>query len=355
MVIFWMFLFPIILMMLFHVVVKQAYEYTLDTISFHVVEHKKDEMFTLFLDELQKDGLFDISYTSYQEATNMLEEGKIYAIVEILADGTFQVSCKENGIEESMIVSMINMYEKQNAMIKQWMQEGKSYQEIIQWFHTKTLTLENTLSTSDQQIIYVLYFSAMTMACIYGGFYGIYSINDLQVNQSVRAKRLQIASMKKSYLMTIQILTNGIICILCNLLQVWIMIHVFQVYFQVNTIYVYMTTIVGSLLGVGIGMLIGIISNKKIDVKINILSIVTLFLCILSGMTSPDFKYQIHQNMPLLEYINPCALLADAYLRLSLYGIDFVYVKDIIGLIIFVFITYGITFYIVRRQSYANK
>lgn len=72
-------------------------------------------------------------------------------------------------------------------------------------------------------------------------------------------------------------------------------------------------------------------------------------------MTNPDFKYQIHQNMPLLEYINPCALLADAYLRLSLYGIDFVYVKDIIGLIIFVFITYGITFYIVRRQSYANK
>ena len=77
-----------------------------------------------------------------------------------------------------------------------------------------------------------------------------------------------------------------------------------------------------------------------------------MFFSVLSGMMGVTLKYIIDKNIPLLNMINPNNLITDGFYSLYYYDTLDRYVRDVIGLIIFVIICVVISFISLRREKY---
>ena len=154
-------------------------------------------------------------------------------------------------------------------------------------------------------------FSALAMACMYCGYFGIRSQQQLQANQSPLGMRLQCAPCPRHVVLIKELLCNNLICILLNVLQLAFMAGVLHISFGHSLYWVLGTTCLGSFAGNGLGLLIGSIASLRSEQKVTVLSCFVLLLSFLCGMMVPSVKYFVHVYAPFLEWINPCALLTE--------------------------------------------
>ena len=75
--------------------------------------------------------------------------------------------------------------------------------------------------------------------------------------------------------------------------------------------------------------------------------------CMMAGMTGVSLKHVIDTKLPLLNKINPAAMLTDGLY--SLYYNDFNrYLTNIFSLLLFVIVLVLISIYSLRRKKYDN-
>ncbi|MDU1878534.1 MAG: ABC transporter permease, partial [Finegoldia magna] len=76
---------------------------------------------------------------------------------------------------------------------------------------------------------------------------------------------------------------------------------------------------VSSLCGVTFGILIGVSNRKSLDTKIGIGIALTMLMSFLAGMMVPEIKVLIAENIPIINKINPVAVVTDAVYSLYYY------------------------------------
>jgi ABC-2 type transport system permease protein len=111
---------------------------------------------------------------------------------------------------------------------------------------------------------------------------------------------------------------------------------------------------VGSLSGLSLGLLIGTIIKKNENIKIGILIGITMLGCFLSGMMGITMKYIIDKNIPLINKLNPAAIITDGFYSLYYYNTLDRYWYNIISLLIISLILILISANSLRRQKYDN-
>ena len=111
---------------------------------------------------------------------------------------------------------------------------------------------------------------------------------------------------------------------------------------------------VGSLTGLSLGLLIGTIIKKNENIKIGILIGITMLGCFLSGMMGITMKYIIDKNIPLINKLNPAAIITDGFYSLYYYDTLDRYWYNIISLLIISLILILISANSLRRQKYDN-
>ena len=94
-------------------------------------------------------------------------------------------------------------------------------------------------------------------------------------------------------------------------------------------------SLVGSLSGLTLGVFVASKFKVSEGSKIGILISVIMLGSFLSGMMGITMKYVIDKNIPILNMINPAAMITDGFYALYYYGFESRYIFNILSLLIF--------------------
>lgn len=364
---FWSFAFPIVLGLLFNMAFKDI-EKNEAFSPFNIAiisndEFDNDPVYKEALSSMSEgdERIFEIDYVTDEEADSLLQDKKIVGYLKF-HDGVSLV-VNQNGINETILRFVVDEIENNKELISNLIQKrltvskDSNYEKVIDDVKNKVLneTIElNDRTQRNMSYTMIEYYTLIAMAALYGGTISMYITNKKLANMGSVGKRTSVASIKKSTLLSSSLLASYVIQIIELLLLFIFTIFVLHVDYGDYFGYVVLLALVGSLAGLSLGVLVATLINSNENTKIGILIAITMAGCFLSGMMGITMKYVIDTYVPIVNVLNPAALITDGFYVLYYYGVDHRLVFDICMLIILSIGMFIISIRGLRRKAYES-
>ena len=343
--IFWTFAFPIILGTLFYAAfsnIKTAEDY--EPIKIAVVKNEKNRIYPIYTEILKslsegEDRVFDTTYYDTKDTA-------MAKVHDNEASGAVVFETETDYPEFVVEKSSIDQTIAQNVMteIEQSMVAGRKFDNP---------KIENTYHT-DFEFTMIEYYSLLAMACLYGGMIATKALDKNLANMTASGKRIAVASVSKAKIVLGTLFTSYITQLIGLAILFSYMTLVLRIDFGANLPYIILFTMIGALMGLALGTFVSAVFKTKEDNKDGILTGFTMVGCFFAGMMGPQMKYLIDNSVPILNKVNPSAIITDGYYALSTYGPGERFFFDIISLLIFSAVLSFISIIILRRQKYDN-
>jgi ABC-2 type transport system permease protein len=322
--VFWTLIFPLILATMFHFAFDQLMgrQETFRPIRAAVVgsdAYRQNVAFRQALDALSGPGegqLIELTVTDDREARRLLEEGAISGVITV--DDPIGLTVSQSGIEQSILKSILDEYAHTYATITGILEEHPTdpaglLREIGQ---VRTYTQQISFSSAEPNTTLNFFYALIAMTCLYGGFWGLRNTTDMQADLSPQGARRSVAPTHKFGV----VLYDSAAALTINLAEVTVLLAylmlVLRVKFGNQVWYVLLTCLAGCIAGVSFGAFIGTFARKSEGVKTAILSASSMTMSFLAGMMMVNMKDIIARKAPILSYINPAALITDAFYSL---------------------------------------
>ncbi len=371
--IFWTFAFPIILGTLFNLAFSDIEnKETLDIIDIAIVnneEFKTDTYFTESFKVLSKkkepNQLFNIKYTNLSTAQSLLKEKKITGYL-LFENHEVKITVNDKGYNETILRFIVDELSSQKEMLEtlttkeitdsyksgnQNVNYEKIYQDTLNLINS-TIPKLNNISNSNLSYTMIEYYTLLAMACLYGALIAMFVTNKKIANMSSAGKRTSISPAHKKTLLLGSFLASYLVQLLGILILYLYTILVIKVDYGNNTFLVFLLLMAGSLAGLTLGVAISTILKSNENTKTGILISLTMLASFLSGMMGITMKYIIDTNIPILNKINPVAMITDGFYSLYYYSTLDRFYFNIISLLIFSVIMLFISYQGLRRDKY---
>lgn len=371
--IFWTFAFPIILGTLFSLAFSDIEnKETLDIIDIAIVnneEFKTDTYFTESFKVLSKkkdpNQLFNTKYTDLSTAKNLLKENKITGYL-LFTNNDVKITVNDKGYNETILRFVVDELSSQKEMLETITNKEitnayksgnltvdykKIYQDTLSLINSTTPKLNN-ISNSNLSYTMIEYYTLLAMACLYGALISMSVTNKKIANMSSAGKRTSISPANKKTLLLGSFLASYLVQLLGILILYLYTILVIKVDYGNNTLLVFLLLMAGSLAGLTLGIAISTVLKSNENTKTGILISLTMLASFLSGMMGITMKYVIDTNIPILNKINPAAMITDGLYSLYYYSTLDRFYFNIISLIIFSIIMLFISYQGLRREKY---
>ncbi len=354
-VLFWPLVFPFVLTTAMYLSIGQIEEADFETVRAAVVSpaEETEEPFRLFLDSMEQDSdLLATEEMSEQDAEDALEEGSI--------SGIFY-----DGAEPSLTVGGSGFPQTILQMVLESYTEGKETLEDVAQFHpegmdaalasmesygdtVEQISLGGRTTDSTAQFFYAM----MGMACLYGCFIGYGSAMGLQANLTPLAARRCAGPVSRLGMILAEILVSFSLHFVNMILLLAYMKYILRLEFGGSFLEMLPVLFVGSMIGVTMGMFITSIGRMSEGVKIGIMVGVSMVMSFMAGLMNGDMKNVIDRTFPLLNRINPAALISDAMYCINVYDSPERYAQDMLLLGGLCVLLAAGTFVIIRRKRY---
>ncbi|WP_455539257.1 ABC transporter permease [Terrisporobacter sp.] len=355
---FWTLLFPIILALLFNLAlgnIGNAEDFQLIKIAVvNDSNFKKNKEFKKVLKEVSKnnkDALFNTKYVSKDKAKDLLKNNKIEGYIYL--NKNINIVVNKSGLNQTILKTFVDEYKQTSSTMKNIISKNpKAIKKINKLLKNKDYIKEKSISKSspDESINY--FYTLIGMACLYGSFFGMKEINDIQANQSHQGARICISPTHKLKIFASSMLSVTTVQLFNMAILLLFLKFALSVNFSNNILYILLTCFMGTVTGVTFGTFIGIIMKKNENLKIGILIGSTMTMSFMSGMMYNKMKYIIANKLPILSYINPVNLIADSFYSLYFYDLPTKYFMDIGMLLILSLIFSLVTYFVLRGQKY---
>lgn len=357
-ILFWSILFPFALSLLYYFSFMNGgvKESTVDPIPVAVSAEKQsasDEPFLSFAKEM--DGkMLKVKYISEKKAKEELKTGKIKGIYTL--DGEIGLTVSTSGIEEGILETLLNTYNQNKAMV---MEIAKTHPEkleeaVEELGDYQTVTKDTALggNSLDGDIQY--FFALIAMCCLYGCFIGFPAAVELKANlRPLGARRCVTPTRKSRLIFTDMIVALGVHYMVMLVFLLFLR-NVLNIGFRGDFGGLALVCLFGSMIGVGMGMMIGSIGRASESTKLGMIVAISMFMCFFSGLMFGQMKYIIEKSAPIFNRINPAAVISDAIYCLVVYNDHSRYVRDLFTLFVMSLICIGISYLAVRRERYES-
>lgn len=369
---FWMGMFPIILGTLFYMTFSNITEQVegFSTVNVVISAEKTsdktgkdivdgDEGLKAFLDTMEEEGYFVITYAEYDEALELVNGEKADGIV-VLSKGDKKTELSllfgGNGISETILKNIINVYVRSSHVIDDAIATNPSSVEsvIAELYSDVDINKDLSVNAKNMDPYNQYFFALFAMVCMFGSSYGMLNTEYGQADQSALGARRCVAPTKKLL---------GIIS------EFFAAVTVIELMFVILFIYltcilgvnlgdkyalIFLASIAASLLGVALGYAFGVLLKCNKSAKDGISMAVILFLNFLAGLMVGDMKFVIEKNCPIVNRINPAALISDCFYSICAYDDLSMYIKSMIAIVIWTVILTVVSVVVLRREKYAN-
>ena len=331
------------------------------TISIAYVQTSQEEDAVDPLDEAlsiaeMTDGvpMFDIVYSSRENASKLLEKGEIKAY--IVNDGEPELYVKQNGMNETIVKSFLDSYRRVALTIKGILIEDPDaldkglLDDVMQY---KSYITEKTADVKPDPLL-IYYYALIANVCIFASNWGLEEVTNIQANRSYRGARINVSPIKKMKLLLINMLAGFTAQIGSLILMLLYMIKVVNISFGNNIPQLILACFIGSLVGMLFGATVGVWVNKSNGVQQAILTTTVMVGSFLAGMMQADMKYLIAKNLPILSYINPVNLVSDSFYSLYYYDNYDRFYMNITILAVMALVLATVSYVGLRRKTYES-
>jgi len=351
---FWAMLFPIILCTLMYMAFGNfADSELIDTIPVAVVvaeENTQSEYFREFVDGMED--VLEAEYLEEEAAIEKLGQGDIKGIFYTGTEHSLTVTGSD--LDTSILQALLDSYNKNEAMI---MEIAANHPENMEQALESLSNYESTTqevtvggNTFNTEISY--FFAVIAMACLYGCFIGVRCPMDMQANLSALGARRSVTPTHRLKLIIADMLGTFVVHFGNIVILLVYMKFILGIKFGDHMGGMLLICLVGSMIGVALGMFVGSIGRISEGIKTGIMLGVSMVCSFLSGLMVYNMKDIVQQNAPIVNRINPAALISDAFYCLNVYDDMGRYYQNLIALVIIGILLIAGSFVMVRRERY---
>ena len=359
--IFWTLAFPIILVSFFAMAfsnLENISEY--NTIKIGLVntqQYQKDTMLQSHITAVSKDEnpLFAVTmYDTQKAAAAALADKQISGF--ILEDDTLHLTIRNTGIDQTIMKEFLDWYLQTESSVNNIIAADPSAGMKISGILSENVTyIENTkTNTNRPNDVLTYYYALIAMTCLYGAFMGSKEVTAVQANQSAQAARLNMAPVHKLKVFLSSLCAVTLIQYLSIVLLIAYMSFVLKIDFGNQIGYILLASFAGCCAGVSFGAVVGASIKKGEGIKMGIIISASMTMSFLAGLMVSQMKYIAAKSFPILAYINPANLIADAFYALYYYNTYDRYFLNVGLLFAFAFVFYLIVFFLMRGQQYES-
>ncbi|MBQ8965481.1 ABC transporter permease [Ruminococcus sp.] len=356
--IFWLILFPMVLGTLFKAAFSDVYanDIKFSAIPAAVVAQKDDEAFREVIKAVStgEDPLLKVTYADKEEAEELLKNGKVYGI--LTKGESLTLSVGANGIEETILKSFADRYLTQEKLIKDTAEKDPSkIPALIEVMQEETNSLKKIRITDgecDPLITY--FFNLLAMVAVCSSVTGLNIVSNNQADQSPLAARKGCSPTPK-LISTLAVLGScWVVSSGCTAFSVSFLAFVLKINFGSRLGLVYLSTMIGGIMGTSMGFMIGSLvrgSEGRRNAAAMLISVGGNFL---SGLMIADIKPAIMEKAPIVNALNPSAVVCDSLYYLNLDRDYDRYIGKLITMLAMTVIFTAVGFIFTRRKKYAT-
>ncbi len=367
--IFWTLVFPILLATFMYMAFGNIYEQDEMFSNIKVAVVTEDESangLNYMLDALSDgdDALLSVERMSESDAEKSLADEEVEGI--IYTDDV-RLTVAESSVNASILETVLSEYKQYEHALKDIYKDGIGLQQymsgtsgvddmsdLVEKLSEQRSYYTEKASTEGSQNVYNNYFYAIfAMSCLFASLSSIGMMNNLQANVSATGKRKNVSPQRKMTFVLAEFAALLLIHFVVEVIS-FIYMSCIGVDFGDRVWEILLTLFVGCFIGLAIGVIVGAISKLAEGTKIGIVIGISMVMSILSDLCINGVKYEIQQNAPIINKLNPAALISDSFYALNVYSDHQVFTENIVIMIIeaVVLITVGIL--MVRRNRYAS-
>lgn len=350
---FWILLFPLVLVTFFYIAFGHMKETTFEKIDIAICGVTENDQLYKTLSETN---MFTLSAMDYDTAINKLKDGKIQGVID--TSENFKLFVSGNGINQSITKFILDSYIQTTQAVTDIVSNNP---ELLKTDFIENISERKSYSEvaplSDEgnyDFVSIMFCTVFGMAAMMGSCYMISVVNSLQANQNPLAVRVCSSPVKKTVVFTANMLavflTTFSSIVLCMLYIKFIL----QVNIGNHTLHTLLLLLIGTLASISLGSFICIALKCSDNLKNGIIVGISLIGSAMSGMMSNGIKYYLDTYAPFVQKLNIVNLMTDGMYSLYFYGVNTRYYTNIAILGLFALVFSILTFIIARRQKYAS-
>lgn len=398
--VFWTLAFPILLGLLFKgalgdIVNKEAF----DTVPIAVVNSQvyQDSTFKIAFDDLSKEDSSPVSsknqpllklrmVKTLEEGKKLLEDEEVSGVVEITGtsqtgisrDAKAHLTLASNGMEQTILKAILDEIAQRTDMISQLTQReiaanvrahsppdfqnippgqppafnpGQVAASVQDQLAKSDFTLHDR-SPKSMDLLMAEFFSLLAMAALYGGMFSMTVMNNAQPPLGVIGRRVAVAPTSKAKLIISGIIASYLLQLVGLILLVAVCHVLFNIDFGPNWALTFLLTSLGALVGLSFGVAISALVPGGENMKIGVLISVTMLGAVLAGMMGGTMRYVVDQKVPLVNKLNPTALITDGFYNLYYHPGFHGFWQDVTLLLLISAVLLGASLFVLRKQRY---
>lgn len=368
---FWTGIFPIILGTFFYMAFSDISEKSenISTINVGISSEERegnleeivkgDNAFSSFIDSMIDEGYFSVDYYDYDTAKEKLADEDI--------DGILLIKATEKGVSNALVFSrsgmnqtilkyIINTYNQGMMVTADTAMNAPERLEAVlaEIYSSETVNKNISASEGDMDPYNQYYFALFAMACMFGASFGMVNTEHCQADQSPVGTRRSVSPTKKMTMVISEYFAAVTITeLLFGVLLVYLTV-ILGVDLGDKYGLILLASFMASLLGVALGYFFGVVVKGKQSFKDGLMMASILFLNFLAGLMMGNMKYIVEKSCPIINRINPAAIISDCFYSICVYNDMNLYTRCIVSMGIWTVILAVCSINILRREKYAN-
>lgn len=367
--IFWTLVFPILLATFMYMAFGNIYEQDEMFSNIKVAVVTEDESangLNYMLDALSDgdDALLSVTRLSESDAEKSLADEEVEGI--IYTDDV-KLTVAESSVNASILETVLSEYKQYEHALKDIYKDGIGLQQymsgtsgvgdksnLVEKLSEQRSYYTEKASTEGSQNVYNNYFYAIfAMSCLFASLSSIEMMSNLQANVRATGKRKNVSPQRKMTFVLAEFAALLLIHFVVEVIS-FIYMSCIGVDFGDRVWEILLTLFVGCFIGLAIGVIVGAISKLAEGTKIGIVIGISMVMSILSDLCINGIKYEIQQHVPIINKLNPAALISDSFYALNVYSDHQVFTENIVIMTIEAVVLIAVGILMVRRNRYAS-
>lgn len=360
---FWVFLFPIALATFMHMAFGNLFEKgeVFHPIKIAVVENVQDENFMSLIDELSADGdgkTFElVNVKDEKDAKNKLKTEKIEGYY--LVDDEIKLVINSNKINQTILETVLTQYDQITKVatdsVEKNINDPQKIEKVMKTLTSQKDYVTNRKTSDGNQDVYTTYFYAVfAMACLFASFAGVENAVNIQADSSALGMRRTLLPGSKAILIISDFIVTLFVQYLFQIIAFIYMKFILVVDFGNKYPAIMLLLFVACGCGIGLGIIIGSLHSLKPASKTGIAVAISMALSVMADLVANGIKDFIEHTCPIINRINPAALIVDSFYALNVYDTYDRFWQNIGTLSIITVVLLLISFLLVRRERYAS-
>lgn len=357
---FWTLVFPILLATFMYMAFGNIYEQDEMFSNIKVAVVTEDESangLNYMLDALSDgdDALLSVTRMSESDAEKLLADEEVEGI--IYTDDV-KLTVAESSVNASILETVLSEYKQYEHVLMDIYKDGTEpkgdMSNLVEKLSEQRSYYTEKSSTEGSQNVYNNYFYAIfAMSCLFASLSSIEMMSNLQANVSATGKRKNVSPQRKMTFVLAEFAALLLIHFVVEVIS-FIYMSCIGVDFGDRVWEILLTLFVGCFIGLAIGVIVGAISKLAEGTKIGIVIGISMVMSILSDLCINGVKYEIQQHVPIINKLNPAALISDSFYALNVYSDHQVFTENIVIMTIEAVVLIAVGILMVRRNRYAS-